>query len=232
MLLLHTEFRTAKVSEALVKVLEHVWRKKHSCGKPCYSAVGKKALAALADAGTGLATSGRTSVGWAGDAIFHKIVDSANKALEKRALKQGRVKAVDQRDLSRMMTAPRTLLKGEGEFETFGTQFGKVVEHLNAFVALNKKASLANCGEAYDLAFRAFEVQKHVEKATERESACRHLRGHRGHALQHEHARLPRREAGRDRGQHHRLAQEAPQEAVLGWPVLPPRRGRDRRGRQ
>jgi hypothetical protein len=158
-------------SGALVPIKQEVAK---AVGHKFIDGLSEGAYASIMNTAQGLATGGGGAIGWAADAIFHKLVDGANTWLEKRALKQEMAKEMAQRDLSRTMTSLRTLLKGEGKFEEFGTQFGKVIEHLNAFIDLNAKAKLSNCDEAYDLAFHMFEVQKHIEKAADSQLLLNH----------------------------------------------------------
>ncbi|HVY60346.1 MAG TPA: hypothetical protein VHF22_01780 [Planctomycetota bacterium] len=117
----------------------------------------------------GMALSGGGAGGWAIDGFFHAVVDKANAKKEREALAKELEKAPDERDLSKMMTSLRTLLKDEHKFEEFAGQFSKVVMHLNRFNELNKKDKLASCEEAYDLAVAMFEVKKHLDKGRENE---------------------------------------------------------------
>ncbi len=137
--------------------------------------LGKKSFDQLGDGAYDAATNIVISYGMVGggaggailDKIFQGVIDWANKSLEVKALQKELDKELSKRDLGKMLTSLRTLLKDEGKFEVFGEQFAKVTVWLDKYLTLMRQDKLKNCQEAYDLAVAIFEIKKHFEKASE-----------------------------------------------------------------
>jgi hypothetical protein len=136
-------------------------------GQNVFDHLGKNAYHAATDAALAFGTSGAATGGALVDRTFQAVGNWVNAKIERRALAAETAKDMESRDLSKMLTALRTLLKDEGKFETFGEQFGKLTVHLDRFLELKAQPKLKNCQEAYDLAVATFEVEKHWEKCAE-----------------------------------------------------------------